>query len=140
MVFIFTDEASKIIDEQLNYLYESPNVFPYSLGFLGYTSELSKYGLRQFAENNEEQVRYIDNARNEVKLNDGTTIKALNYGEISSRGLTGHHLDQLILFDDERWLIGIHKGKEINEILSYMECVSRVPEDFRIIRYEDVRS
>lgn len=52
----------------------------------------------------------------------------------------GHDLDQLILFDDERWMIKQKRCNFIKQIID--RCIngySCVPEEFQIIKYEDVR-
>ncbi|MBU5331712.1 hypothetical protein KQI61_05845 [Anaerocolumna aminovalerica] len=88
----------------------------FDIGFLGYTSELSIKGLKKFAENNIEQVKdkKFNNCNAEVYLYDGTTIKAITYG----MNLRGYKFDQLVLFDDNRWNIGIerHQWEIIDEI------------------------
>ena len=139
MVQVFIDEATQITDEQVIFLYEVLNRRRFTLGILGYNTKLSHEGLAQLARNNAEQVLECDIRKGYLVLKDGTTIKALNYADINMRGLAGRYLDQLILFDDDRWHIGFDKGKEVNELLDYMKRVSKVPEEFRIIRYEDVR-
>lgn len=111
----------------------------FDLAFLGYTKELSVYGLRQFAENNKEQTLKFRNSPYdcELYLTDGTRIKAIGYGE--ERWLHGYKFDQLILFDDNRWLIEINKAGYINDIIRHTMYISNVPKEFQVLNYEDIR-
>lgn len=108
------------------------------IAFLGYTRELSIKGLRQFAENNKEQVlKFKSNScESELYLTDGTRIIAIGYSENWQRR---YKFDQLILFDDDRWLIETNKREEINNIRHRTMYISNVPEEFQILLYEDVR-
>lgn len=110
----------------------------FDIAFLGYTRELSVKGLRQLAENNKEQIekfyKSYDNCV--LYLKDGTKITAIGYGE---NWHNGYKFDQLILFDDDRWNIEIHKEEEIRLIKTCTMYVSNVPEEFQILRYEDIR-
>jgi len=110
----------------------------FDIAFLGYTSELSRYGLKQFYENNIEQVeKFRINAYDcELHLKDGTTIKVITYSE---RYLHGYKFDQLMLFDDSRWLIMDKKYKEIHEIQESTMYMTNVPYDYRLLLYEDIR-
>lgn len=110
----------------------------FDIAILGYTSKLSNYGLRQIYENNNEQVERFKNTQYdcELYLKDGTKIKAISYGE---NYLHGYKFDQLILFDDDRWLIKEDKAKEIRMIKLCTMYISNVPEEFQIIEYEDIR-
>jgi hypothetical protein len=109
----------------------------FDLAMLGYNSDLSREGLRQFAENNKEQVEKLkwNTYDCELYLKDGTRIKAINYGE---RFLHGYKFDQLILFDDDRWQINDKRWHEIREIMESTMYTSYVPEDYQIIYYEDI--
>jgi hypothetical protein len=117
---------------------DEPRVLEIAL--LGYTSELSNYGLRQFADNNKEQIKqYIKNPwHHSLYLNDGTKIMAITYG----MRLRGRRFDQLILFDDKRFSIGTKDRNQhelINEIKTYNLAASNVPEEYQILYYEDLR-
>lgn len=110
------------------------------IGFLGYTSELSIKGLRQFAENNKDQIKDFRNGNFdcELYLKDGTVIRAITYGE---RFLHGYKFDQLILFDDDRWNIGKerYQWEMIENIKRYSMGLSYVPDECQILYYEDLR-
>jgi len=110
----------------------------FDIGFLGYTSDLSKYGLKQFYENNIEHVEKFkfNSCDCELYLKDGTRIKAITYGE---RFLHGYKFDQLMLFDDNRWLIMDKRYKEIHEIQESTMYMSNVPDDYQVLFYEDIR-
>lgn len=109
----------------------------FDLALLGYTYELSRKGVRQIAENNKEQVEKFKNNRCdcELHLKDGTRIFAIGYGE---RWLRGYKFDQLILFDDNRWLIETDKNEEIRMIKVCTMGASDVPEEHQILYYEDI--
>ena len=106
----------------------------FDIAFLGYTSEFSRYGLKQFAENNIEQVE--KRTRDVLYLKDGTKITAIGYGENWCRG---YKFDQLILFDDDRWNIEFDKMREIYNIVLGTMYISNVPDEFQILKYEDIR-
>ena len=110
----------------------------FDLALLGYTTELSREGLKQLAENNKEQVdKFKYNSYDcELYLKDGTKIRAIGYGE---RWLHGYKFDQLILFDDDRWNIETDKSEEIRMIKACTMYASYVPEEFQILKYEDIR-
>lgn len=110
----------------------------FDIALLGYTTELSREGVKQLAENNKEQIEKlrINNYDCELFLKDGTRIKAIGYSE---NWLRGYKFDQLILFDDDRWLIDIHKDETIRMIKACTMYVSNVPEEFQILKYEDIR-
>jgi len=109
----------------------------FDLALLGYTTALSRKGIKQLAENNKEQVEKLkwNTCDCELYLKDGTRIKAIGYGEC---WLHGYKFDQLILFDDDRWEIDIHRDKTIRMIKACTMYMSDVPEEFQIIRYEDI--
>ena len=101
----------------------------FDIGFLGYTSELSVKGLRQFAENNKEEIERVSyNSYNaEIRMKDGTRIRAITYG----MNLRGYRFDQLILFDDKRKLIGTADPQytQIHNIIDCTMYMSNVPEE-----------
>ena len=107
------------------------------IALLGYTSELSEYGLRQLAENNKEQIvkTRFNKYDSEITLDNGTRITAIGYGE----NIRGRKFDQLMLFDDDRWLIKIDKCKDIRRIIAYTMNITNIPEEFQILEYEDIR-
>lgn len=117
---------------------ESSEPIYFDIAFLGYTSELSRYGLKQFAENNKEQVNKFkwDTYDCELYLKDGTRIKAISYSE---RFLHGYKFDQLMLFDDNRWLILDKRYKEIHRIKECTMYTSYVPYEHQLLLYEDIR-
>lgn len=106
----------------------------FDIVFLGYNSKLSRDGLRQFAENNKEQVEKFNSINNELLLKDGTRIRAIGCGE----SLRGYRFDQLILFDDDRWYIKTDKKDEIRMIMACTMYMSNVPEEHQILYYENI--
>lgn len=109
--------------------------FKFDIAFLGYTKELSVKGLNQFAENNIEQVEKYKLHEHVLYLKDGTRITAIG----SSEYLRGYRFDQLILFDDNRWNIKYSRFDEIRNIWLQNMNISNVPEEFKILEYEDIR-
>ena len=94
--------------------------------------------MRQFAKNNEEQIDKFKNSKYDcvLYLKDGTKITAVGYEENWCRS---YKFDQLILFDDDRWLIDINKYEKINRIIIGTMYMSTVPDEYQILRYEDIR-
>lgn len=109
----------------------------FDIAFLGYNMDLSKKGLKEFAENNKEQVEKIrfNSCDYELYLKDGTRIKAIGYSE---NWLHGYKFDQLMLFDDDRWNIEIHKEEEIRMIKTRTMYMSNVPKEYQVLYYEDL--
>lgn len=109
---------------------------PLRLALMGYNWELSKKGLRQLVENNKGQVGQFNESkfRSVAYLNDDTTITAIGPGQ----DFRGHKYDQLILFDDDRWHILQDKAAAIQAVIEQTLYMSYVPEEFQIIKYEDV--
>ena len=103
---------------------------PLKIGLIGYNNEQTRYGLKYLAENNSEQVKYI--TKEELALNDDTVIYAL-YNEKNAFGVK---LDQIILFDDEKWNI-LEKRKDfIQHILLYTYGHSCVPDEYVVMKCE----
>lgn len=70
-----------------------------------------------------------------MRLKDGTEI----FGLYENRPNKGRMIDQLILFDDDRWLIKSEKHNFIHLIMQYfVSQYSCVPEEFQILEYEDL--
>ena len=116
---------------------EIEQIVPLKIGFIGYNSQLTQKGLRQFVENNEEDVEIFKYRQSYILLKDGTEIIGLYENRVDNA--RGHRLDQLILFDDERWMIKWKRHDFIKQIIE--RCInwySYVPEEFQIIDYEDV--
>ncbi|MGJ0848158.1 hypothetical protein ACR77J_15820 [Tissierella praeacuta] len=109
----------------------------FDIAFLGYNAKLTNYGFRQFLENNREQIRAVYFESLIIILKDGTRLKAIPIVDV--RHLGGYRFDQLILFDDERWLIEWKRSEDIRIIKALTMQLSNVPEEFQILKYEDIR-
>ncbi|MSU01900.1 hypothetical protein [Tissierella pigra] len=109
----------------------------FDIAFLGYNAKLTNYGFRQFLENNREQVRAVYFESLIIILKDGTRLKAIPI--VDDRHLGGYRFDQLILFDDNRWLIEWERSEDIRIIKALTMQLSNVPEEFQILKYEDIR-
>ncbi|PXV88443.1 hypothetical protein C8E03_108170 [Lachnotalea glycerini] len=108
---------------------------PLTIGILGYNTDLSFRGLHDLACDNEEQVE--QHKKEFLKLADETKIIPItNTNLLSSRRAV--RIDQLILFDDDRWLIESNKAENILKIKRFLLCHSCVPEEYQILKYEDV--
>lgn len=111
---------------------EIERIVPLKLGFIGYNSQLTQNGLMQFAENNEEDIEMCNYRQNYIRLKDGTEIFGLYENGVGN--LRSRRLDQLILFDDNRWEIKWKRFEFIKRIIE--RCIngySCVPEDFQIL-------
>lgn len=109
----------------------------FDIAFMGYNSKLTNYGFRQFFENNREQVRAVYFESLIIILKDGTKLKAIP--SVDERSLRGYRFDQLILFDDDRWMIDFMREEDIRIIKALTMQLSNVPEEFQILKYEDIR-
>lgn len=117
-------------------LREIEKIRPLRLGLIGYNTTLTLSGIIDFAENNREKVEFLSHNKRHLILKDGTEIFALLENGINLRG---YDLDQLILYDDNRWEIKSHRYKFIAWILENLMYRSCVPDEFKILEYEDVR-
>ena len=129
----------RILDKKIREMIiirEIEQIIPLKIGFIGYNSQLTQDGLRKFVKNNEEDVEIFKYKQSYIRLKDGTEI----FGLYENRQNKGCRLDQLIIFDDERWLI---KSERYDFIHFIMQCFvnqySCVPEEFQILEYVDVR-
>lgn len=114
---------------------EIEQIVPLKIGFIGYNSQLAQDGLRQFVENNEDDVEIFIYKQSYIRLKDGTEIFGLY--ENSQKG---NRLDQIILFDDDRWLIKSKRYHFIHFIFEhFINYYSCVPEEYQILEYEDIR-
>lgn len=109
----------------------------FNLAFLGYNAKLTKYGLGQFLRNNAGQILKADMRTLIAIFKDGTRVKAIPSADEGN--LRGYKFDQLILFDDERWLIERDRVEDIRTIKFLTMHLSNVPEEFQILKYEDIR-
>ena len=120
-----------------DYIFErSEKIRPLKLGFIGYNSNLTLSGMRDFVKNNKEDIDFFSPNKRYLHLKNGTEIYALFE---NSNNLRGYDLDQLILYDDNRWEIKSHRYNFIVWILENLMYRSCVPDRFKILEYEDVR-
>lgn len=105
---------------------------PLTIAFIGYTYQLGLQGLEELAKNNKEEVE--KKFKKELYLKDGTRIIAVD-GDLQK--LNGRYFDQLILFDDNRWKIYDKQYDLIQEIIGPLMAYSCVPNEFKILQYED---
>ena len=116
---------------------EIEQILPLKIRFIGYNSQLTQDGLRQFVENNKEDVEIFEYRQSYIRLKDGTEIFGLYENKIDN--LRSRRLNQLILFDDERWNITAHRYDFIKTIIERcMNWYSCVPEEYQILKYEDI--
>lgn len=116
---------------------EIEKVIPLKIGFIGYNSQLTQDGLIQFAENNKEDVEIFEYRQSYIRLKDGTEIFGLYENRVEN--LRSRRLNQLILFDDERWIIKQDRRDFIKRIVSRcIDWYSCVPEEYQILEYEDI--
>lgn len=108
----------------------------FDLAFLGYNAKLTKEGFGQFLRNNAEQISKADMKSLTALFKDGTRIKGL---VLVDEMMRGYRFDQLILFDDDRWMIDYIKAAEIRWIQKLAMQQSNIPEEFQILKYEDIR-
>ena len=109
---------------------------PLTIGLMGYNTEQTFYGMQFFENNNKEQIKsYGSNGLN-IILNDGTRIIPIFPNLNLDLYIRHNKLDQLILFDDERWNIEtVHKdliAKILHECILDYTCV---PNNYIIMRY-----
>lgn len=105
---------------------------PLEIAFMGRDLRITTLFLRQFVEDNEEQVAHHRNGR--VILKDGTIIEAISPAMVRTR-FDGRRYDQLILADDARGMIEIDAIREIEIIKWDAMLCSCVPEEYQILRY-----
>ena len=104
---------------------------PLKIGLIAYNRKQAELALRDFVENNEEQIVYF--SKDNIKLKDGTIIHALHDIDNSLRGLM---LDQLMLCDDCRWNVIHNRSELIKDTYMRIYNHSCVPDDYIIMKYE----
>lgn len=106
-----------------------------NIAFIGYNELLSNKGLKQFIDDNTEQIEKVlmSTYGSIVYLKDGTMIRTVS---LSNNSIRGYKFDQYILFDDSRWLIESEKESEI-QLLIARSSLHRVPEEFQILKYKE---
>ena len=109
---------------------------PFRLGLIGYDAKQTDEGLKQFIDNNEDQVAGVNWSARQIHLRDGSTIRGVQ--SVDDRRLAGMKFDQLILFDDDRWNIRWHREEDIRIIKAVSMNFSIVPEEFQLIEYENI--
>ncbi len=109
----------------------------FDLAFLGYNYKTTKDGFGLFLRNHAEQILRADMLSLTAVFKDGTRIRGLYNADY--RNLAGYKFDQLILFDDERWLIEWDRAEDIRIIKALTMQLSNVPKEFQILKYEDIR-
>lgn len=105
---------------------------PLEIAFMGRNLNVTNLFLRQFAEDNEEQVAHKQRGR--LILKDGTRIEAISPAMVRA-GFDGRRYDQLILADDARGKIEDAAAREIEVVRWCALHCSSVPEEFQILRY-----
>lgn len=116
---------------------EIEQIVPLKIGFIGYNSKLTQDGLRQFVENNKEDIEIFKCRQGYIRLKDGTEIVGLYENKVGD--LRSRRLDQLILFDNERWIIKWDRCDFIKRIITRcIDWYSCVLEEYQIIEYEDM--
>ena len=109
---------------------------PLTIGLMGYNTQQTYYGMQLFESNNREQIKSHGSNGLDIILNDETRIVPISPSLNFDLYLRGRRLDQLILFDDERWNIETRHTdliiKILHECILYHTCV---PNDYIIMRY-----
>ena len=109
---------------------------PLTIGLMGYNTQQTYYGMQLFENNNREQIKSHGSNGLDIILNDETRIIPISPSLNFNLYLRGRRLDQLILFDDERWNIEIKHSDLIKKILhQYILSYTCVPDDYIIMRY-----
>ena len=109
---------------------------PLNIAVLGYNSKLSVEGVKQLIKNNEEQFVVFNVSRGTAVLKDGPRLEAIT--DPSEQTLRGKSIDQLILFDDDRWEIVWSRAHDIELIQAMTMQRTIVPKKFQILKYEDI--
>lgn len=98
---------------------------PLKIAFLGRNAYWTRFYLRQFAQDNAEQIASYDDRAARLLLRDGTQI----FGILSARPHGGLLIDQIILADDRRMEIYAERHLTI----TWLRCIqarSPVPAEF----------
>jgi hypothetical protein len=106
---------------------------PLQLGFLAYSKEKVHYGMKDFFQQNREDIKRFDEFSCYIELKDGTKI----FGIYNDYCIRGRWFDQLIIYKGAG--IPLYKS----EIELYENAVfgtkfrSCVPEEYQILNYYD---
>ena len=101
-----------------------------TIAFVGYDTRCTAQALRQFAEDNAEQVACFDPYGMKMVLQDGTQI----LGMATRRIMDGYRIDQIIIADDARCRV-LMRQADLFAYLMYIRGMSDIPEDFAVQWY-----
>lgn len=99
---------------------------PLKIAFIGYDHRQTRICLRQFAEDNAEQVLRFDDQVGRLFLLDGTVVEAIPSAQ---ERLLGRCYDQVVIADDRRMLTLAKRTEALACLLHTCER-SNVPEEF----------
>ena len=101
-----------------------------TIAFVGYDVHCTAQALRQFAEDNAEQVACFDPYGMKMVLQDGTQI----LGIAPRRIMDGYRIDQIIIADDARCRV-LMRQADLFAYLMYIRGMSDIPEEFAVQWY-----
>lgn len=101
-----------------------------TIAFVGYDTRCTALALRQFSEDNAEQVACFDPYGMRMVLQDGTQI----LGMATRRIIHGLRIDQIIIADDARCRVWIQQA-DLFAYLIHIRGMSNVPEEFAVQWY-----
>lgn len=104
------------------------------IGVLGYSYDLSIKQLREIV-NNDMTSKPKRITRNNIIMEDGTKFTVIPSSTDWINWIKGYKFDQLLLVDDNRWMI-FNKHYDLIEYLKGRLSISFVPEEFKILKYE----
>ena len=102
-----------------------------NIAFVGYDTRCTVQALRQFAEDNFDQVASFDPYAMKMILLDGTRIMGMTTRRY---GLDGYRIDQVIIADDARCRVWTHQ-RDLMAYLMHIRGMSNVPEEFAVQWY-----
>ena len=111
------------------------NIRPLTIGLIGYNKNTTHKGMVEILKNNINDIKYVSRDCLYISLKDETQIIPIFENGNMHRG---RKFDQLILFDDKRWEIKTHKMEQIDLFVSYYMNYSCVPDEYKIIEFEDI--
>lgn len=100
------------------------------IAVVAFNYKLSCEAIRELAYN-DQNYKPIQICMGFCKMQDGTRYKCFSTEEKTR----GHHIDQIILVDDNRWEVDWQQF-ELIDSLKHRMYMSYVPDEFQIQRYE----
>lgn len=106
---------------------------PLQLGFLAYSKEKVHYGMKDFCEQNRENIKRFDEFSCYIELKDGTKI----FGVYNDYCIRNRWFDQLIIYNGANLPLTETEMELFENAKFATSFFSCVPKEYQILNYHD---